>query len=714
MMNSNNSLTQFTITSHNICGINSLETRTEIAIFLHDNQPAVLMLQEPKLDSATPVPPMKHYHAIYFSHPHQNTGIIMYIHHSVSYHILSDIPHAAPYHPHNSSTVVGFVWLSSPILSQPIVVGGVYLSHQAVEGDVRTLTHMISRASQPLPTSPPFSPSLPVFLLGDFNSRHPAWDREMRTTPHGLNKWIHQHMLATSATTINTHMPPLCLVNNHFASARHHHTHVNTSHYMESVLDLAIATRAHVNMIADMQILTDASIHSDHYPISIKFNTLASPLHNQTIHAQEESGQRVKWKTDAGQEKWTMFKELVQQSLPKWVDEYQQYNTAESPHLTQQMMDTCWQKLTNIMTTAAHNSIGTHAISTKHKEWWGKDPNIPALHRRQRKARNRVQQLQKRMVDNPQSRSTPVLIAEAKRNLVTAKREFDNTVRACRIQCLEELAASLDDGRHKLLWSVWKRLAASPRIPMALVPDMHTKAPPSSLQQSINNMATHLASISTQSSSVGSTEEQMQQEHVREYLSRIPSIPNVSSSPLFTQKDVTEFCLSFRLHTAIGSDNISPYMLRHGGDRLHQALFLLFSICSRHGLIPASFKHAHVVTLYKGDGNVNDANNYRPISITSIIARMYERLHMKSLLQHMKNSGIPSPSQFGFTKHRSTHDAIYRLLSTIVDTMGTGIGNFIPTVFVDISKAYDKVWIDGLLYMTAIYRDHCSTCSEPC
>jgi hypothetical protein len=73
---------------------------------------------------------------------------------------------------------------------------------------------------------------------------------------------------------------------------------------------------------------------------------------------------------------------------------------------------------------------------------------------------------------------------------------------------------------------------------------------------------------------------------------------------------------------------------------------------------------------------------YRPISVTSIIARMYERLHMKSLLQHMKNSGIPSPSQFGFTKHRSTHDAIYRLLSTIVDTMGTGIGNFIPTVFV--------------------------------
>ena len=60
--------------------------------------------------------------------------------------------------------------------------------------------------------------------------------------------------------------------------------------------------------------------------------------------------------------------------------------------------------------------------------------------------------------------------------------------------------------------------------------------------------------------------------------------------------------------------------------------------------------------------------------------------------------GIPSLSQFGFTKHRSTHDAIYRLISTIIDVMGTGVGEFVPTVFIDISKAYDKVWIDGLLY----------------
>lgn len=131
---------------------------------------------------------------------------------------------------------------------------------------------------------------------------------------------------------------------------------------------------------------------------------------------------------------------------------------------------------------------------------------------------------------------------------------------------------------------------------------------------------------------------------------------------------------------------------------LHESIFVLLSICSRHGLIPQQLRHAHVMTLYKGEGSTNDPNNYRPISITSIIARMYERLHMDTLLRHMVAVGIPSLSQFGFTKHRSTHDAIYRLISTIIDVMGTGVGEFVPTVFIDISKAYDKIWIDGLLY----------------
>jgi hypothetical protein len=116
--------------------------------------------------------------------------------------------------------------------------------------------------------------------------------------------------------------------------------------------------------------------------------------------------------------------------------------------------------------------------------------------------------------------------------------------------------------------------------------------------------------------------------------------------------------------------------------------------------MPSSFKHGHVMVLYKGEGEVSDANSYRPICITSVVARVYERIHVRALLDAMSRASMPSREQFGFTRKRSTHDAVFRFLSHLVDTMETGDehSSYAAGVFVDISKAYDKVWIEGLLY----------------
>jgi hypothetical protein len=104
--------------------------------------------------------------------------------------------------------------------------------------------------------------------------------------------------------------------------------------------------------------------------------------------------------------------------------------------------------------------------------------------------------------------------------------------------------------------------------------------------------------------------------------------------------------------------------------------------------------------MYKGDGDVNDPNNYRPICITSVVARVYERIHVVPLIAAMSQVSMPSPEQFGFTRQRSTHDAIFRFLSQLVECVDRGEDDerFSAGVFVDISKAYDKVWINGLLY----------------
>ena len=67
---------------------------------------------------------------------------------------------------------------------------------------------------------------------------------------------------------------------------------------------------------------------------------------------------------------------------------------------------------------------------------------------------------------------------------------------------------------------------------------------------------------------------------------------------------------------------------------------------------------------------------------------------LPTLLQHMSHNNIPYAHQYGFTKLRSTYDAIARFLESICKQY------YIPTpaVFIDISKAYDRVWVHGLLH----------------
>ena len=166
---------------------------------------------------------------------------------------------------------------------------------------------------------------------------------------------------------------------------------------------------------------------------------------------------------------------------------------------------------------------------------------------------------------------------------------------------------------------------------------------------------------------------------MRDFLTtNVPLQANPSESPSWSLDEVISACSSFRLNTALGSDNASPYFLQYGGAALHRALHTLFSICWRYGVMPSSFRHGHVVTLYKGEGEVNDPNSYRPICITSVVARVYERLQVQNMLHAMSRVNMPSPSQFGFTRRRSTHDAIYRLLSNIVETIDDGIGDTKP------------------------------------
>lgn len=686
--------------SYNVCGVNNTTRHTELRMFLSRMSPSVLILQEPKVNhfAGRNPPSFPHYHMLHFTHPSRNTGIVMYIHDTCTFKPLYHVPHCTPYRPDDSTTTVGWVWVSSSSLPRPIVIGGAYLSHSSTEDDIIQLSRCARDASLPVSCSPSDSSNintpLPVFLLGDFNARHPSWSEADATAHNGRGNWVNTHLLTQHPHDTHT---PLTLLNMHFPNTRRVATHISTSitHVRggDSVLDLAMTSSP--DMVSRMDVLTDEFIRSDHMPIMLTFH---APIHQ--AHAQPPMGHR-RWRTrDVC---WSLYAEHLKQSLPAWTQLHTPHNTPTSARLSQHDVDVCWAQLHNIVTDVAHACVGTSIITPQSQHWWSRDPAIPALHAEYRSACNHFRRLLGR--HHHRSRVSARVLAAARLNAKRAKHSFNRAAAAARRGADDDLAASVDEsssgGKPKLLYAQWKRNNPTKRTPLASFPDAHG-TPPLTPHAALNNMAAHLASVSSTLGHAATTERsKLQEDEVAAYLSSTSPVSPLSAPLPFQIDDVIGAASSFRLNTALGSDKVSPYFVRYGGAALHSALFLMFSICSRHGLIPSEWRHGLVVTLYKGDGDVNDPNNYRPICITSVVARMYERLHLSNLTTCMTAAGVPAPSQFGFTRKRSAHDAVFRLLSTVVDCMSSDdddLFSFAPSVFIDISKAYDKVWIDGLLY----------------
>jgi len=114
------------------------------------------------------------------------------------------------------------------------------------------------------------------------------------------------------------------------------------------------------------------------------------------------------------------------------------------------------------------------------------------------------------------------------------------------------------------------------------------------------------------------------------------------------------------------------------------------------GEIPKAWNHAIVLPFQKPDKPANDPSSYRPISLTSVLCKVMERMIVNRLNWYLERNDILSNAQTGFRKGKSTMDQIIKLQDTIykyIKSKGYTVG-----VFLDFEKAYDMLWKDGLLH----------------
>ena len=153
---------------------------------------------------------------------------------------------------------------------------------------------------------------------------------------------------------------------------------------------------------------------------------------------------------------------------------------------------------------------------------------------------------------------------------------------------------------------------------------------------------------------------------------------------------------------APGPDRITYSMLSHLPPNTLRRLVCILNSDLRLQLFPSEWKHAVVITLPKPSKNPIIPQNRRPISLLSTLGKLFERIITRRMLPHIKARSLIPDVQFGFTPTRSTTLQLLRLAETI----STGFINRESTVaiFLDIHKAYDSTWHQGLLYKLRTFQ----------
>ena len=161
----------------------------------------------------------------------------------------------------------------------------------------------------------------------------------------------------------------------------------------------------------------------------------------------------------------------------------------------------------------------------------------------------------------------------------------------------------------------------------------------------------------------------------------------------FSESDVIKIIRTLDVNKAHGHDNISVRMIKLCINSVAHPLTLIFQNSMTASTFPTQWKRANIVPIpRKNDKQI--VSNYRPVSLPPICSKVFEKLIFNELFKFFEDNNLLS-------KHQSDDSCIYQLLAITHDIFSRFDCN--PTletcsVFLDIFKAFDRVWQDGLLF----------------
>ena len=156
----------------------------------------------------------------------------------------------------------------------------------------------------------------------------------------------------------------------------------------------------------------------------------------------------------------------------------------------------------------------------------------------------------------------------------------------------------------------------------------------------------------------------------------------------FTDEIIIDAIKELSPSSAAGPDGIPSSLLINCAPELAPALRIIFENSLLHGNVPHQFKQAAIIPVFKS-GDKTSAGNYRPISLTSVMSKILERIIRKQVVSFLTAHGYLNKSQHGFRRGRSCLSALLDVFDNIMHMLNTSPS--VDMVYLDFAKAFDKV-----------------------
>ena len=151
---------------------------------------------------------------------------------------------------------------------------------------------------------------------------------------------------------------------------------------------------------------------------------------------------------------------------------------------------------------------------------------------------------------------------------------------------------------------------------------------------------------------------------------------------------VKDKLLKLKLNKAPGVDLVGTNMLVELADEISDTVAELFTKSLTEGEVPPDWKLANVTPIFK-KGNKSNVSNYRPVSLTVNLCKVFESIMRDEMIKHLQRHSLIKSSQHGFVSNRSCLTNLLVFMEEVTSYIDKGYP--IDVIYLDFQKAFDKV-----------------------